>query len=437
MKYEPLVERQKVPKNLPSATIRLRRQNIARPIWLVMAFLALGLLIWQIPFYHQYLLTECIDQFCEYGTTPPPGAEALRQAGMTPEFFAGYYTLWNVVLPLTYFLMALWIFLKKPGERVALFGSFMLLAWGVVTIPLARFSEISPAWQQLFDLLISVPGLLALTLFFFLFPDGRFSSRLATWLAGGLTLVFLVGHILPGTALDYRHWSPFLAFLFFLIWIGSMVGVQIHRYRRSSNPVQRQQTKWVVFGISAALSGFLGFLLLPAILSPKLHLQSSLSNNLIINTGVNLSMLFIPLSFGFAILRYRLWDIDLLINRTLVYGTLTVSIVGLYVLIVGGLGVLFQARGNLFISLLTTGLIAMLFAPLRERLQRGVNRLMYGERDDPYTVLSRLGGQLETSLDLETVLPNLVETIKQALRLPYVAIELRINSFESPEAEAF
>jgi signal transduction histidine kinase len=250
-------------------------------------------------------------------------------------------------------------------------------------------------------------------------------------------LVFLVGYILPGTDLDYRHWPPFLAFLIFLTWIGSMVGGQIHRYRRSPDPIYRQQTKWVVFGIAATLSGFLGFLLVPALLSPSLHIRPSLSNNLIINTGVNLSMLFIPLSFGFAILRYRLWDIDLLINRTLVYGMLTAAIVGLYALIVGSLGALFRSEGNPIISLLTTGLIAMLFAPLREWLQRGVNRLMYGERDDPYTVLSRLGGQLETSLALETVLPTLVETIKQAFRLPYVAIELRIEGLETNEEGAF
>jgi signal transduction histidine kinase len=148
-------------------------------------------------------------------------------------------------------------------------------------------------------------------------------------------------------------------------------------------------------------------------------------------------MLFIPLSFGFAILRYRLWDIDLLINRTLVYGMLTAAIVGLYALIVGSLGALFQSEGNLLISLLTTGLIAMLFAPLRERLQRGVNRLMYGERDDPYAVLSRLGGQLETSVALESVLPTLVETIKEAFRLPYVAIELHLESLGPNEKEAF
>jgi hypothetical protein len=141
-----------------------------------------------------------------------------------------------------------------------------------------------------------VPGLLALTLFFFLFPDGRFRSRPAAWLAGGLMLVFLVGHILPGTVLDYRRWPPFLAFLFFLAWIGSMIGGQILRYRRSSNPVQRQQTKWVIFGTSAALSGFLDFSSPGSPVSFIAH-QPSLSNNLIINRRKPLHAVH-PLSFG-------------------------------------------------------------------------------------------------------------------------------------------
>jgi signal transduction histidine kinase len=115
----------------------------------------------------------------------------------------------------------------------------------------------------------------------------------------------------------------------------------------------------------------------------------------------------------------------LLINRALVYGTLTVSIVGLYVLAVVSLGTLLQGQGNLFISLLATGLIAVLFQPLRLRLQRAINRLMYGERDMPYTVISRLGQRLEATLAPEAVLPTIVETVAQALKLPYAAITLK------------
>ncbi len=135
--------------------------------------------------------------------------------------------------------------------------------------------------------------------------------------------------------------------------------------------------------------------------------------------------LLIPLSIGFSILRYRLWDIDIIINRTLVYGLLTAGIVAIYVLVVVSLGTVLQAQGNLLISLVATGLIAVLFQPLRLRLQRSVNRLMYGERDTPNKVISRLGQRLETTLAPDAILPTIVETVAQALKLPYVAITLK------------
>jgi signal transduction histidine kinase len=137
-----------------------------------------------------------------------------------------------------------------------------------------------------------------------------------------------------------------------------------------------------------------------------------------------LTILGIAIAAAIAILRYRMYDIDLIINRTLVYTTLTAGVIGIYILVVGAVGVLFQQASNLFISLVATGLAALLFQPLRERLQRGVNRLMYGERDDPYAVLSSLDRRLEESLSPETTLPNVVETVAQALKLPYVAVEL-------------
>jgi signal transduction histidine kinase len=138
-----------------------------------------------------------------------------------------------------------------------------------------------------------------------------------------------------------------------------------------------------------------------------------------------LALLLLPICAYIAILRYRLYDIDVVINRTLVYGALSACVVGIYVLAVGALGALFQARGNLGVSLLATGAVAVLFQPLRSRLQRGVNRLMYGERDDPYAVTSRLGRRLEATLTPDAVLPTVVETIAQALKLPYAAILLK------------
>jgi signal transduction histidine kinase len=133
----------------------------------------------------------------------------------------------------------------------------------------------------------------------------------------------------------------------------------------------------------------------------------------------------LPLLTGLAILKYRLFNIDLLINRTLVYGALTALVVGLYALIVGGVSALFGSGGNLLISLIATGVVALLFQPLRGWLQRGVNRLTYGQRDEPYAVVAQLGRRLESIPAPEAMLPAIIETVAQALKLPYAAIALK------------
>src|SRR5207245_71053 len=100
-------------------------------------------------------------------------------------------------------------------------------------------------------------------------------------------------------------------------------------------------------------------------------------------------------------------------------------IVGIYVFVVAYLGALFRTSNNLFVSLLATGVVAVLFQPLRELLQRGANRLFYGQRDEPYAVITRLNRRLEATLTPETVLATIVETVSQALKLPYAAILLQ------------
>jgi hypothetical protein len=131
----------------------------------------------------------------------------------------------------------------------------------------------------------------------------------------------------------------------------------------------------------------------------------------------------LPAAVAIAVLKYRLYDIDLLINRTLVYGALTACIVGVYVLVVGYVGAVFQVHGDA-VSLLAAGIVAVVFQPLRERLQRGVNRLLYGQRHEPYAVLSQLGQRLEATLAPDAVLPSIIQTVRDALKLPYVAIAL-------------
>jgi signal transduction histidine kinase len=130
-----------------------------------------------------------------------------------------------------------------------------------------------------------------------------------------------------------------------------------------------------------------------------------------------LAVVAFPAAAGIAIVRHRLFDVDLLINRTLVYGALTTCVVALYAFFVGALSLLFQSSGSPVISLVATGLLAVLFQPLRERLQRGVDRLLYGAREDPYAIISRLGQQLhETSADLQRARERLVTAREEERR---------------------
>jgi signal transduction histidine kinase len=226
------------------------------------------------------------------------------------------------------------------------------------------------------------------------------------------------------------------------------------RLRRASGDA-RQQLKWFLYAAMPAAVCLSAFLVEAMISNYAMIVMFKMWSTLDINIGNKSYNLFYASSYVpafallilavftcVAILRYKLYDIDLLINRTLVYGSLSACIVGTYMLAVVGLGVLFQARGNLAVSLVATVVVAVLFQPLRSRLQRGVNRLMYGERDDPSAVTSRLGRRIEATLAPEAMLPTVVETIAQALKLPYVAILLKEGdgfrsaaSYGSPGAE--
>lgn len=174
--------------------------------------------------------------------------------------------------------------------------------------------------------------------FGFLFPDGRFVPRW-TWVLAVAALVEQAAEKFYAGSED--NWPLVWQVLPFFGLLIPAVIAQMYRYQRVSTPVQRQQTRWVVFGVAVGFSGFLGLILLFVVLWPDL--QRSLVANLAGLVLLYGFFLLIPPSLAMAVLRFRLWDIDFFINRTLAYSILTASVVGLYVLVVGTLGALFVA----------------------------------------------------------------------------------------------
>lgn len=194
----------------------------------------------------------------------------------------------------------------------------------------------------------------------------------------------------------------------------SLVAV-VWQIRNSSNRQERRQIRWLLLA-----SFLMGITVLLLYLVPNLLGIKQLNPNLL-----GLVIIPFPVSLAIAILRHNIFDIDTLLNRALVYGMLTLGTILLYVLIVGLAADRFGLQDRTLIAFLSTGLVAVLFQPIRERLQLMVNRLMYGDRDDPYTVISRLGSKLETIYAAEDVTATIVETIATALKLPYVAIQIQ------------
>src|SRR6185503_18683136 len=204
---------------------------------------------------------------------------------------------------------------------------------------------------------------------FYLFPDGRFVPR---WTRGLAIALLVIISALAAAGAPFQSGFPI-----FVVALATGAGIHIYRYRRVSDTLQRQQTKWVVLGIVGMVVPMFVFFLF-AFLNPSLNpLQSNepiLSQGAVIFTMmltfcVVVPLCFLPVTLAFSLLRYRLWDVDFIISRTLVYGALTASVVSLYVLIVGGLSIGLQTQNNLRGIVVAILLIAFLLQPLRRRLQ--------------------------------------------------------------------
>jgi signal transduction histidine kinase len=403
------------PQSLPAGDAIMRFHGrwllLVRTVWIAVVVFVVGLFVASLPLFY--------DGYYQLASMPEMRA-GLEGIGLTPASYAGGTTLLQVILAAVSISVALLVFWRRSDERMALFVAFFLIMYGaapnqdhMVTLP--------QPWQTLAGIIFFV-AFASLSPFFYLFPDGRFVPRWTRWLAP-LWIVLQAAIIYaPLSPLSIWTWPFPLPLLVMFGFLSSLVFAQIYRYRRVSTQVQRQQTKWIVFGISLLIAE--GFVVLATgAIFPSLRATGSLGY-VVANTIFRILLPFIPVSIGIAVLRYRLWDIDPIINRTLVYAGLTACVIGIYVLIVGYLGAIFQTRGNMAISLIATGVVAVAFQPLRDRLQHTVNRLMYCDRDDPYAVIARLGRRLESSLAPDAILPTIVTTVRESLKLPYAAIVL-------------
>ncbi|MBK9714851.1 MAG: GAF domain-containing sensor histidine kinase [Kouleothrix sp.] len=389
----------------------------ARVGWAAVALLTIAVFVANLPAELAAFRQVCSGAGCGPGDLTPERVREIEALGLSVDLFATAFLVAEIAFVAIWFTVGVVIFWRKSDDRAALFVALFLVIFSVGVFLPAAADRASGAPEWWLIIMIIALSSTCLHLFFFVFPDGRFVPRWSAPLAPALLALALGAQIFPDSAV--LGWlSPF-SLVPFLTLLLSGVAAQIYRYLRVSGPLQRRQTRLVVFSVAAAM-----IVVVLAQVGPVLLEITSVSAILGVLIVTYLALLLIPIAIGVAILRYQLWEIRILLSRTLAYGALTACVIAIYALVVGGLSVLLQTSGNALIALVATGLVAALFQPLRDRLQRAVNRLIYGERDDPYAALARLGRRLEATLAPDAMLPAIVETLAQALRLPYAAIAL-------------
>jgi signal transduction histidine kinase len=202
---------------------------------------------------------------------------------------------------------------------------------------------------------------------------------------------------------------------------GAVASVTL-RWRRADR-VGRQQLKWLLAVLPFTVASLIATLVFPGVWSLVLALPAGILT---------------PIAIGIAVLRYKLYEIDILLNRAALYGTLTAGMAGVYLAVVviaqSFRGVFGLKGSSVTVQVIATVLAASALWPLHDRVQRRVDRLFYGDRGVPYEALARLGRRVEEAADTETALHSVVKTIADSLRLPYAALELRLGDGWSPAA---
>jgi hypothetical protein len=387
-------------------------------------------------------------------SSPPPTATHTRLHGrwlllarmlwiaifiLTLVVFCAYLLVGNygllTTIPLVantsvWFAVSLVLFWRKSTDRAILLLFLVLVLTPLFFIPgLPGVLVNYGAWWVPIDFLLVLAGVMLI--FGYTLPDGRFVPGFTRWLALG----WIAASLLPVPILGAVHpWNWWLSPLYTLVRIafyGSLALALLYRYRRVSTPVQREQIKWVVFASTIVLVEVsVASLVLKAL--PSYFPTPGLSTQLhqLVRLMTSILPVLIPLSIGIALLRYRLWEIDVIINRTLVYGSLTALLVLLYFGLVIGLESLVrlitgQVSQSPVVIVASTLVIAALFQPLRRRIQRIIDRRFYRHKYDAAKTVAAFSATLRNEVDLNTLREHLLAVVQETMQPAHVSLWLR------------
>jgi hypothetical protein len=401
---------------------------LARGLWITLVILTLAIFFASLPVYMARLQTLCAGTECPSGVfLTPEQAEVLKGIGLSLSDYAAYtvaFTLATIVVCLAVSTVIVW---RRSDDRMAVLVALMLVTFG----PLSAMPTVlaRPSFWQVPAACLVFLALALVVLVFLLFPTGQFVPSFTRWIAVVSLAVLVAFVFLPNTPVTQNPSAIYFGYLLSLVVVATLALVQLYRYRRISSPLQRQQTKWVVFGLAVpctVLVGGYGLMIIPALDDPSA--PAGASYQLALGALLGCTLLLIPLSFGFAMLRSRLWDIDVLINRTLVYGTLTVILTGVYAGLVIGLSALLRSiisHDSGVAIVISTLAIYWLFQPLRRRIQRLIDRRFYRSKYDAAKIIEAFSATLRQEVDLDQLREQLLAVVQETMQPAHVSLWLR------------
>jgi hypothetical protein len=396
---------------------------VVRMVWVVVVAGVVAIFFTSLPLLYTQLEHICLGNACLSEQLTSDTQRVLAGLGFDARTYALISLVFIAAEAMVWFMVGCVLAWRKSRDWFVLLVALMLVMVGTNNVMNVLASSHS-LWQlpaQACHFL----SLVLLFLAFSLFPNGRFVPRWMAW----LLLIWMAFQSLNIFFAD-APWGintwPFLlvACLWFAL-LASLVFAQVYRFVRVSTPVQREQTKWVVFAVVVVIVGeFLIFL--PLVLFPTL---SASIYGLVSGPSFDLLTLLIPLSFGFALLRYHLWDIDVLIHRTLVYGILTVLLALVYSGIVIGLQALVllftgQVLESPLVVVASTLAIAALFHPLRHRIQAVIDRRFYRRKYDATQIVEMFSATLRNEVDLNQLREHLLTVVQETMEPSHVSLWL-------------
>jgi hypothetical protein len=419
-----------IPKSLDTratSQTRLRRGllNLARALWIIFALSNLVSLPFGIQTYYNQILAS--------GRSVPAVARALTQMHLTAAQEAVSFTVIFGLASLVFLVIGALIFWRLWGTSTELLG--LLTSFIFVTIALTGitgvFEGASASPNPFLLLAFTISGISffvlfpCLAAFLLTFPNGRFAPRWS-WLLILLWLGQFAFFIVVSTGVFGSASDTLLVVVVLLTW-GSTLSMQVYRYARVYTYSERQQTKWLIFGLASGLLLTAGSTITGNLL-PQLSRPDSPYQLIMNNLGGLIVFLPLSLSIGVALLRYRLWNIDLIINRTLVYGTLTLILSAVYVGLIIGLQALLRGvinQDNSIAIVISTLAIAALFQPLRHRLQKIIDRRFYRSKYNAAKVIEAFGTTIRNEVDLTQLSEHLVTVVEETMQPVRVSLWLR------------